>query len=103
MSNSPTAPFLIAAVQATPIFLDRAASLDKACALIAETGRAGAKLAVFPEGFIPTYPLWVWFIPPYKTRELRELYTELLENAVAMPAEKRIASAKRPLPRASTW
>lgn len=88
MSPSHVSPFLIAAVQATPVFLDRAATLEKACALIAETGRAGAKLAVFPEGFIPTYPLWTWFIPPYKTAELRELYSELLENAVAVPSRE---------------
>lgn len=81
-------PFLIAAVQATPVFLNRSACLEKACALIAETGRAGAKLAVFPEGFIPTYPLWTWFIPPYRTQELRELYTKLLDNAVAVPSEE---------------
>jgi nitrilase len=86
MSVDSTLPFLIAAVQATPVFLDRAASIEKACTLIAEAGRAGARLAVFPEGFIPTYPLWAWFIPPYKTHELRELYTELLENSVAVPS-----------------
>lgn len=88
MSDSPASPFLIAAVQATPVFLDRAASLRKACALIAEAGRAGARLAVFPEGFIPTYPLWTWFIPPYKTHELRELYTELLDNAITVPSRE---------------
>jgi len=88
MSPDSTSPFLIAAVQATPVFLNRAASLEKACTLIAETGRAGAKLAVFPEGFIPTYPLWAWFIPPYKTQELRELYTELLENAITTPSDE---------------
>ncbi len=88
MNDSSNSPFLIAAVQATPVFLNRAASLEKACALIAEAGRAGAKLAVFPEGFIPTYPLWAWFIPPYKTQELRELYTELLENSVAVPSRE---------------
>jgi nitrilase len=81
-------PFLIAAVQATPVFLDLDASVEKACALIAEAGRAGAKLAVFPEGFLPTYPLWAWFIPPHKTNELRELYTELLENAIAVPSRQ---------------
>ena len=88
MSHDSTSPFLIAAVQATPVFLNRAATLEKACALIAETGRAGAKLAVFPEGFIPTYPLWAWFIPPYKTQELRELYAELLDNAIEVPSEE---------------
>ncbi len=88
MSDDSNAPFLVAAVQATPVFLDRAASIDKACTLIAEAGRNGARLAVFPEGFIPTYPLWSWFIPPYKTHELRKLYTELLDNAVDIPSEE---------------
>lgn len=87
MSNTSQDPFLIAAVQAAPVFLNRDATLEKALDLIAEAARSGAKLAVFPEGFIPTYPLWAWFIPPYKTHDLRELYTELLENAVSVPGE----------------
>src|SRR5947199_2188814 len=69
-------PFRIAAVQAAPVFLDLAATVDKACALIAEAGASGARLAVFPEGFLPGYPLWVWFIPPGETSALRELYAE---------------------------
>jgi nitrilase len=84
MMHDPNSPFLIAAIQATPVFLDRAATVEKACALIAEAGRNGARLAVFPEGFIPTYPLWTWFIPPYRTQELRELYAELLDNSIAL-------------------
>jgi nitrilase len=85
MNSEPTSPYLVAAVQATPVFLDRAATVEKACVLIAEAGRAGAKLAVFPEGFIPAYPLWAWFIPPFRTHELRELYTELLDNSITVP------------------
>jgi nitrilase len=77
-----TTPFRVAAVQATPVFLDRAATIDKACALIAEAARNGARLAVFPECFVPCYPLWTWFIPPYKTNELRELYATLVDNAI---------------------
>ncbi|RMF94278.1 MAG: carbon-nitrogen hydrolase family protein, partial [Nitrospinota bacterium] len=90
-------PFLIAAVQATPVFLDREATVEKACSLIAEAGAAGARLAVFPECFIPTYPLWIWFIPPYRTHDLRELYTELLDNAVTIPSETtdRLCAAAR--------
>jgi nitrilase len=83
--NQLSDPFRVAAVQATPVFLDREATVAKACELIREVGERGAKLAVFPEGFIPTYPLWVWFIPPYKTQDLREPYGALVANAVDVP------------------
>jgi len=91
------APFKVAAVQATPIFLDREATLEKACRLIADAGEAGARLAVFPEAFLPGYPLWVWFVPSGRTPILRELYTELLENSVALgdEATRRLAEAAR--------
>ena len=87
----------VAAVQATPVFLDLAATLEKACDLIAEAGRHGAKLAVFPEGFLPSYPFWSWFIPPYRTMELRELYDRLLQESVTVPgpAVDRLGRAAR--------
>ena len=95
--SSSTEPFVVAAAQATPVFLDRDASIDKACSLIAQAGASGAKLVVFPECFIPTYPLWVWFIQPVKTRELRDLYTELLDNSISIPsaATGRLGTAAR--------
>jgi nitrilase len=77
--------FRIAAVQATPVFLDRDATIDKACELIAEVGANGGRLAVFPEAFVPTYPLWVWAIPASRTQELRDLYAELVDQAVTIP------------------
>jgi len=91
------APFKVAAVQATPVFLDREATVEKACRLIAEAGKAGAQLAVFPEAFIPGYPLWVWFVPSGRTQVLRELYAELLDNSVAVgdEATRRLAEAAR--------
>ena len=89
--------FKIAAVQACPVFLDRDATVNKACRLIAEAGAAGAKLAVFPEAFIPGYPLWSWFIPAGHTHPLRELYAELVANAVSVPSDAtdRLCAAAR--------
>jgi len=78
-------PFTLAAVQASPVLLDREATVRKACALIDEAGRAGADLALFPEAYVPGYPLWVWYVPPGQTRDLRSLYAELLEQAVRVP------------------
>lgn len=77
--------FRIAAVQASSVFLDRAATVDKACRLIEEAARGGAGLAVFPEAFIPGYPLWVWFVPPGRTHVLRTLYAELHANSISIP------------------
>src|SRR5689334_10283101 len=79
--------FRVAVVQATPIFLNRAATVDKACELIAAAGGEAARLIVFPEAFIPTYPNWVWNIPSGENSVLNELYTELLDNAVTIPSD----------------
>ena len=53
----------IAAVQHAPVFLDRKATVDKACDLIAEAAKGGARLVLFPEAFVPGYPDWVWVVP----------------------------------------
>jgi len=97
LSDAKDAPFLVAAAQAAPVFLDRAATVDKACSLIAEAGARGARLIAFPEGFIPAYPFWVWFIPAGNTHALRELYSELLDQAVTVPSDatERLCAAAR--------
>ena len=89
--------FTIAAVQACPVFLDRERTIEKACDLIADVGRAGAALAVFPEAFVPAYPIWSWFVPAARTHELRALYAELHANAVAVPdaSTERLCRAAR--------
>src|SRR5215471_19847351 len=88
MSNdNSNAPFRVAAVQATPVFLEREATIEKACDLIAGAGRADARLIVFPEAFIPSYPEWVWGIPSGEQGLLNELYSELLNNSVTIPSD----------------
>jgi nitrilase len=78
-------PFKVAAAQATPVFLNKQQTVEKACDLIADAGRAGAKLVVFPEVFIAGYPDWVWLIPNSHGAVLNELYAELVQNAVTIP------------------
>jgi len=77
--------FIVAAAQATPEFLDRTATLEKACDLIAEASRHGAKLIVFPEAFLSAYPDWVWLVPGNRSDLLNTLYIELVANAVSVP------------------
>lgn len=49
---------LVAAAQLAPVFLDREATVRKACEAIARAAADGAQLIVFPESYIPGYPYW---------------------------------------------
>ena len=58
MTDFPTVR--VAAVQATPVMLDRDATVEKAVGLIAEASSRGAQLIVLPETFVPIYPGNAW-------------------------------------------
>ncbi|MCW2856798.1 MAG: Nitrilase [Marmoricola sp.] len=82
----------VAAVQAAPVFLDRAATTDKACGLIKEASSAGASLIVFPETFVPTYPDWVWRLPAWRDGPyIERLYAEAV--TVPGPTADQLAAA----------
>jgi aliphatic nitrilase len=74
--------FTAAAVQAAPVYLRRDATVEKACALIREAGRAGARLVAFPEVFVPGFPHWIYLDRP----QANEGYFEaLVGEAVEVP------------------
>ena len=50
----------VACVQAEPVVLDRAGTLDKLEHVTREAADAGARLVVFPETFVPAYPSSTW-------------------------------------------
>ncbi|KQO52958.1 carbon-nitrogen hydrolase family protein [Sphingomonas sp. Leaf257] len=56
--------FKAAAVQTAPVFLDPAATVDKAASLIREAASNGAELVAFPEVFVAGYPYWSWIADP---------------------------------------
>ena len=72
----------IAAIQATPVFLDRDATIEKMGRLAKEAAANGAALAVFPEAFVPTYPDWVWRTTPWADGDW---YARLAEQSVDVP------------------
>jgi len=81
--------------------LDRGATVDKAVDLIDKAGNAGADIVVFPEGFVPTHPLWFHFHAATSEAALN-MATELFRNAVVIngPETDRIAAATK---RAGVW
>lgn len=74
--------FIVAAVQATPVFLDRDATVARVVTEAATAAAAGADLVVFPEAFVPGYPDWVWRTPPWRDTNL---YQRLYDQAVEIP------------------
>jgi nitrilase len=54
----------VACVQAEPVVFDRAGTIERIDQLAAEVAGNGARLALFPEAFIPVYPSnrWVRFL-----------------------------------------
>lgn len=75
--------FKAAAVQASPVFLDRKATIEKACKLIMEAAKNGAKLVALPETFVPGYPYWIWLDIPHANFHF---FKKLFEEAVAVPS-----------------
>ncbi|ORY35932.1 nitrilase [Naematelia encephala] len=73
LSNMP-APMLpivkVAACHAAPVFLDTAATVQKGIQLIGEAAQAGADLVVFPEAWIPGFPLWSALASPTMNHDL---------------------------------
>lgn len=74
--------FKVAAVQASPVFLDTPATIDKACRLVREAAAGGASLVVFPEVFVSAYPYWSWVGNPVAGSPW---FQKLCEAAVEVP------------------
>tara|TARA_B100000949_G_C14248277_1_gene436886 strand:+ start:198 stop:1247 length:1050 start_codon:yes stop_codon:yes gene_type:complete len=71
--------YKVAAAHVAPIFLNGRATVDKACALIEEAARHGAQLIVFPETYIPAFPLWCSLQAPIYNHQL---FYQLASNSV---------------------
>jgi len=74
--------FKAAAVQASPVFLNVDATVDKACSIIAEAASNGASLVAFPEVFIAGYPYWNWIMTPVQGSPW---YEKLFRNSITVP------------------
>lgn len=97
MDESLQQPFRAAAAQFAPVFLDRRATLEKACDLMADAARQRIRLLAFSESFLPGYPDWVWAIPAGEQGLLNELYESLAANSIDIPGPEtdRLCKAAR--------
>jgi len=74
----------VAAAQATPVLLDRDATIDRVGEATATAAADGARLVLFPEAFVPGYPDWVWRVEPWRDQEW---YSRFADQAVTVPGE----------------
>jgi len=74
--------FKAAAVQASPVFLNVDATVDKSISIIKEAAGNGASLVAFPEVFIAGYPYWNWIMTPVQGSKW---YEQLYINSITVP------------------
>ena len=91
----------VACVQAQPVVLDLAQTLDKLEVLAAEAARAGAELVAFPETFVSVYPSsrWAKAFAGWANDDAKETFARIAQSSIAVgrPSEQRLAAAAREL------
>lgn len=81
-ASGTSAELTVAAVQVTPVWLDREATVERITACVKEAASAGAELIVFPEAIVPGYPDFVWRLPAFSDNDW---YRRLHDQAVDIP------------------
>src|SRR6187551_203932 len=82
MTTSAYPKFKVCAAHVAPVFLDAPATIEKACSLMAEASRTGARLIAFPESFVPGFPVWASVQAPIKNHDF---FKRLAANSIEVP------------------
>lgn len=80
--------FRVGVVQHPPVFLNLDASVEKARGLVSEAASGGAQVVVFPETWLPGYPVWLDYAPRaalWDYAPAKALYRVLAQNSPAIP------------------
>jgi predicted amidohydrolase len=91
--------FLVAAAQMASVFLNKAGAVEKAKTVLAEAAARGARLVVFPETWIPTFPWWTMYDSRWKNPAARKAYRLSYEQSLDIPGPEtdELSSACREL------
>jgi len=92
-------PVTVACAQLEPVIFNRDATIEKLAAGAAEAAGKGARLAVFPEAFVPVYPSSAWAkeLAGWADPRAKEAFALLAEESVEIPgpAERRLGEIAR--------
>src|SRR3954466_11718656 len=92
-------PVTVACAQLEPVIFDRDATIEKLAAAAAEIAAKGARLAVFPEAFVPAYPssTWAKALAGWAEEGAKEAFALLARESVEIPgpAERRLGEIAR--------
>jgi nitrilase len=78
----------VAVVQHPPHLLDGPTTLASAVDRVHEAADAGARLIVFPETYIPGYPVWIWRLRPGPDYGVTSaIHAKLIENSIDLVAD----------------
>lgn len=84
----------VAAAHAAPVYMNAAATVSKAVSLIEEAARHGAELVVFPESFVPGFPVWAALWAPIYNHDW---FRRMVSNSILVdgPEMAQIQAAAR--------
>lgn len=72
----------VAAAHVAPVFLDAKATVKKACKIIEKAGKDDIELLVFPESFIPGFPLWAAISAPIQNHDF---FVDFARESISVP------------------
>jgi nitrilase len=80
----------VACVQAEPVVLDRSATIKKIESLAGDVADKGARLALFPEAYIPVYPSnrWVRYLAGGGDGRAKATFARLARESIVVPSKE---------------
>ncbi|KXH26158.1 O-methyltransferase [Colletotrichum simmondsii] len=78
-------PIRVAACHVSPIFLSARRTTEKAISLIHQASRNKANLIVFPETYIPAFPIWSSLRAPF---ENHDLFKSMVQESIYIDGEE---------------